>query len=88
MYIKSLEIDRHFALKKNQGQFDAFMQLSQKSTDCLEWWINTEGSFRPISYGRPCKKIESVHYKNMLVLIYRRVITSVDIGKILIKSIT
>ena len=60
LYYKSLEIDRDLALKKNAGNFDAIMCISPDSKACLKWWIeNIDSAFRPISYGKPDRKIES-----------------------------
>lgn len=60
LYYKSLEIDRDIELKKNHGLFDAYMQLSQNSIDCIHWWIdNVESGYRPITLCKPSKKIET-----------------------------
>ena len=38
LYHKQLEIDKSVALKKNMGDFDRNMKLSQLSVNHLEWW--------------------------------------------------
>ena len=35
LYYKTLELDRDFALKTNQGNFDQFMCILQESKQCL-----------------------------------------------------
>ena len=39
LYCRKLEIDQSFALRQNQGDFDAPMTLSDNSKSELLWWI-------------------------------------------------
>ena len=60
LHYKPLELQRDCELKKNKGNFDKTMALSQQSTTCLEWWVdNVKSACRPISIGTPKRKIET-----------------------------
>ena len=60
MYYKPLEIQRDLELKLNKGDFDSHIILSQKSKDCLHWWIdNLTTAFRPLERPQPSRVIES-----------------------------
>lgn len=60
LYYKVLEIQKDHELKRSKGDFDSYMTLTQKSKDCLKWWIqNVETSFKNILLGPPTRKIES-----------------------------
>lgn len=60
IYYKSMEIERDQALKLSCGNFDATMNISTETKQCLRWWIkNIETTFRPISLLPPNRKIET-----------------------------
>ena len=60
LHYKPLELQRDCGLKKNKGNFDKTMTLSQPSNTCLEWWIdNVKSACRPISSSTPKRKIET-----------------------------
>ena len=60
LYYKPLEIQRDLELKLNKGDFDSHIILSQKSKDCLHWWIdNLTTAFRPLERPQPSRVIES-----------------------------
>ena len=59
LYYKPLEIQRDFELKLSKGDFDSHIILSQKSKDCLQWWIdNLATAFRPLERSQPSRVIE------------------------------
>ena len=39
LYFRQLERDKTEALKCNKGVFDAFMIISDKARQELEWWV-------------------------------------------------
>ena len=60
LHYKPLELQRDLELKKNRGNFDKTMTLSQQSTTCFQWWVdNVKSACRPISIGTPKRKIET-----------------------------
>ena len=60
LYYKPLEIQRDLELKLDKGDFDSHIILSQKSKDCLHWWIdNLTTAFRPLERPQPSRVIES-----------------------------
>ena len=60
LFYKPLEIQKDVELKHSRGDFDNYMKLSDKSIDCLQWWIdNLAQSSRPIITPKPDRVIES-----------------------------
>lgn len=60
IYYKLMEIQKDDELKRAKGNFEAPMTLSLKSKECLRWWVhNVQKSYKPISFGKPDRKIES-----------------------------
>ena len=60
LHYKPLELQRDLELKKNRGNFDKTMTLSQQSTTCLQWWVdNFKSACRPISISTPKRKLET-----------------------------
>ena len=54
LFCKYLEIDKNEALKKQAGNFDAKMLISEKTKMCLRWWIdNLDSQVRVIDHGDP-----------------------------------
>ena len=45
LHYKPLELQRDCELKKNKGNFDKTMTLSQQSTTCLAWWVDNVNLF-------------------------------------------
>ena len=53
-YYRKLKIDKKFALRQNQGDFDAPMTLSDNSKSELLWWItNITDSHRSLIQSNP-----------------------------------
>ena len=60
LYYKTLELDRDRELKLNARNFDANMNISTESKQCIQWWIsNLNQAYRPISLGPMDRRIET-----------------------------
>lgn len=60
LYYKVLEIEKDEKLKAAKGNFDSRMTLSEKSQQCLHWWVeNVRTAFKPISLPNVDRIIES-----------------------------
>ena len=60
LYYKTLELDKDEALKLNRGNFDSDMYISEKSIECIDWWIvNVDKANKPISLGPMKRRIET-----------------------------
>ena len=60
LYYKSLEIQRDSELKRQRGNFDKPMTVSNENRVCIRWWIENIGkSFKPILLPTPTRVIES-----------------------------
>lgn len=53
-YIKTLEIEKNFMLRKHKGNFDAKMSISPAAWEDIEWWVvNLPNAARPIRVINP-----------------------------------
>lgn len=60
LYYKSLEIERDTLLRLHRGNFDASVEISSKSRECIQWWVdNLVSAFKPITLTNPDRRIES-----------------------------
>ena len=54
LYYRYLERDKSQALKKEKGNFDAYMVLSPKAKSELHWWVsNVEGAYQTLDREAP-----------------------------------
>lgn len=60
LYFKIFEIEKDEKLKAAKGSFDSRMTFSEKSQQCLHWWVeNVRTAFKPISLPNVDRIIES-----------------------------
>ena len=54
LYYRYLERDKTIALRNNQGDFGAYMPLSDEAISELNWWINNvDSAYNVISHENP-----------------------------------
>lgn len=57
IFIRQIEQEKIAALKSSKGNFDCFMQLSEKAKDNVRWWLNEE-KYVPRFFGQHTRKCE------------------------------
>ena len=54
LFYRQIEIEKSTALKNNQGNFERYMQLSNKAKSNIKWWMNNaSSSTKIIDHGNP-----------------------------------
>ena len=58
LYYRYLEGDKSLALKKENGDFDAYMVFSTQARSELQWWVdNVEVAYQTLAREAPKEKI-------------------------------